>query len=60
MRRLECTQPTVYRLIRVLKDYLGAPIEWHEGAGGYCYRRDVEGGNYELPGLWFNAKELPR
>jgi len=58
MRRLECSEPTVFRLIRVLKDYLGAPIELHEEFGGYYYRRDAEGGTYELPGLWFNAKEL--
>jgi proteasome accessory factor C len=58
MRRLECAEPSVYRLIRVLKDYLGAPIEWHEELGGYYYRRDAEGGTYELPGLWFNAEEL--
>jgi proteasome accessory factor C len=58
MRRLECAEPSVYRLIRVLKDYLGAPIEWHAELGGYYYRRDAEGGTYELPGLWFNAEEL--
>lgn len=58
-RRLEdCAESTVYRLIRVMKDYLGAPIEWHEDLGGYYYRRDVDGGTYELPGLWFNADEL--
>lgn len=58
MRRLECAEPTAYRLIRVLKDYLGAPIEWHEELGGYYYRSEAGGGTYELPGLWFNAEEL--
>ena len=58
MRRLECAEPTVYRLIRVLKDYLHAPVEWHEELGGYYYSREADGGPYELPGLWFNAKEL--
>lgn len=53
-----CSEPTVYRLIRFMKDVLGAPIEWDEGAGGYRYRRDPGGEPYELPGLWFNAKEL--
>ena len=42
--RLECSEPTVFRLIRVLKDHLNAPIEWHEELGGYYYRRDAEGG----------------
>ena len=58
MRRLECAEPSVYRLIRLLKDFLGAPIEWDEARGGYYYRRDTDWGTYELPGLWFNAKEL--
>ena len=57
-RRLECSEPTVFRLLRALKDYLGAPIERHEESGGYYYRRDADGGSYELPGLWFNTKEL--
>jgi predicted DNA-binding transcriptional regulator YafY len=56
MQRLECSEPSVFRLIRTMRDFLGAPIE-HED-GGYFYRRDAEGGTYELPGLWFNAKEL--
>ena len=58
MRRLECAEPSVYRLVRLLKDQLNAPIEWHEELGGYYYRREADGGTYELPGLWFNAKEL--
>lgn len=58
MRRLECAEPTVYRLIRLLKDQLNAPVEWHENLQGYHYRRDAAGGTFELPGLWFNAKEL--
>lgn len=58
MRRLECSEPTIYRLIRILREYLGAPLEYDEERGGYAYRRDAEGGAYELPGLWFNAREL--
>lgn len=56
--RLECSEPTFYRLIRLLKDQLNAPVEWHEELQGYYYRRDAAGGTFELPGLWFNAKEL--
>ncbi|MCI0364361.1 MAG: hypothetical protein L0219_10790, partial [Phycisphaerales bacterium] len=58
MHKLECAAPTVYRLIRFLRDGLHAPVEWHEDLRGYYYRRDVNGGRYELPGLWFNAREL--
>jgi proteasome accessory factor C len=53
-----CSAPTVYRLIRFMKDQLHAPIEWHEELGGYYYRRDANADAYELPGLWFNAREL--
>lgn len=41
-----------------MKDHLNAPIEWPPELGGYYYRRDPDGGPYELSGLWFNAKEL--
>ena len=58
MRRLECAEPTVYRLIRAMKDYLGAPIEWDDTRAGYYYRADIDGSSYELPGLWFNASEV--
>jgi predicted DNA-binding transcriptional regulator YafY len=53
-----CAESTVYRLIRAMRDYLNAPIEWNGEAGGYRYRRDAQGDAYELPGLWFNAREL--
>ncbi|HEX2824746.1 MAG TPA: WYL domain-containing protein [Burkholderiales bacterium] len=52
------SESSIYRLIRLLKDQLNAPIEWHDEIGGYYYKRDASGGTYELPGLWFNAKEL--
>ena len=52
------TNSSLYRLIRVMKDYLNAPIEWSDEHRGYYYRRDPSGGPYELPGLWFNAGEL--
>ena len=58
MQRLECSEPTVYRLIRILREYLGAPLVYDEEREGYCYERSAEGGSYELPGLWFNAREL--
>lgn len=58
VRELECSEQTVYRLIRAMRNYLRAPIEWDKERGGYYYQRDAKGGLYELPGLWFNAKEL--
>ena len=55
---LECTEPTVYRLIRILRDTLHAPLVFDDDRGGYYYERTANGGTYELPGLWFNAREL--
>ena len=56
--KLECSEPTVFRLIRILRDKLHAPLEYHDDLGGYYYERTANGGTYELPGLWFNAREL--
>lgn len=55
--RLECSRATVNRVIRHMRDFLGAPIEYDRGTEGYHY---VPAGEhpYELPGLWFNASEL--
>jgi proteasome accessory factor C len=52
MQRLDnCSEPTVYRLIRFMKDVLGAPVEWDEEVGGYRYRRGPDGEPYELPAM---------
>lgn len=56
--RLECSRPTVFRLMAVLRDHLGAPVEYVKDQGGYAYRRDGGNAAYELPGLWFSAEEL--
>jgi proteasome accessory factor C len=58
MRQLECTESSVYRLIKLMKDRLHAPIEWNDEQEGYYYREESGGGTYELPGLWFSAAEL--
>jgi proteasome accessory factor C len=57
-RRLECSRSTVFRLIREIKDYLGAPIERDSVSGGYYYATTADSLTYELPGLWFTAQEL--
>ncbi len=54
--RLECSRATAYRLIDILRDYLGAPIE--RDSAGYRYVERPDGPAYELPGLWFSAREL--
>ena len=58
MAKLECSDPTIYRLINILRDTLHAPLKHDDELGGYYYERTAEGGTYELPGLWFNAREL--
>ncbi len=56
--RLECSESTVFRLVRILRDFLGAPLEYDTELSGYYYERNAADGTYELPGLWFNAREL--
>jgi predicted DNA-binding transcriptional regulator YafY len=57
-QRLECSDATFFRLVRVLRDHLNAPLEHDEERGGYYYARSANGDTYELPGLWFSAREL--
>ncbi len=56
--KLACSEPTVFRLIRFMREELHAPLPYDDERGGYYYERTAEGGTYELPGLWFNAREL--
>lgn len=57
--QLECSQATVKRVISNMRDYLNAPIEYDADRNGYFYaEQDSYGPRYELPGLWFNDREL--
>ena len=56
-QELECSHATVERIIKDMRLYLGAPIEYEREANGYFYNRQADH-RYELPGLWFNASEL--
>jgi proteasome accessory factor C len=56
--RLECSRATLFRIIAVMKDHLGAPIEFDSERGGFWYRRSSTDETYELPGLWFSPAEL--
>ena len=58
-QRLEdCSRATLFRLIRFMKDALAAPIETVREPPGYRYTPESQGGVYQLPGLWFNEREL--
>lgn len=53
--RLECSRATAARVIRELRDYFDAPIEYDRPGNGYRYRG---GEAFQLPGLWFSEAEL--
>jgi len=59
LSELEVSRATFKRDIRFMKDRLNAPIFWDRETRGY---RMSDSGNigprYELPGLWFNQREL--
>jgi predicted DNA-binding transcriptional regulator YafY len=57
MQKLECSEPTVRRLVAKLRDELGAPVRFDRARGGWVYEQNEET-TYELPGLWFSASEL--
>ena len=56
-KELECSERTARRIIALLKDYLGAPIEYDRERNGYHYAQNKQS-LYELPGLWFAPDEL--
>ena len=59
LQELEISRATFKRDIRFMKDRLNAPITWDRETRGY--RLGASGGagpRYELPGLWFNQREL--
>ncbi len=56
--RLECTQATVKRIIRVHRESLDAPVVYDRERQGYFYENSSGEPYFELPGLWFNEAEL--
>lgn len=63
--RLECSPATIKRIIRDMRLYLDAPIEYDRERNGYYYasshagaESESLGSNFELPGLWFNESEV--
>jgi proteasome accessory factor C len=55
--KLECSRATVNRIIRDMRNFLGAPIQFDCETEGYHYAQTGDQ-PYDLPGLWFNAAEL--
>lgn len=55
---LEVSPATLKRDLDYLKDRLGAPIVYDRYLNGYKFGQDHLGQKHELPGLWFNEREL--
>ncbi len=57
---LEVSRATLKRDLEYMRNRLNAPIVWDRDAGGYRFETVPahSGGQYELPGLWFNSSEV--
>lgn len=55
---LEVSPATLKRDLEYLRSRLGAPIEYDASVNGYRLVEDRRGGRHELPGLWFDEREL--
>jgi len=55
---LEVSPATLKRDLQYLRDRMGAPIEYDAHSNGYRFGQEWRGEQHELPGLWFNEKEL--
>ncbi|RVT50481.1 helix-turn-helix transcriptional regulator [Rubrivivax albus] len=55
---LEISPATLKRDLAYLRDQLGAPIEYDRHANAYRFVTETRGPRHELPGLWFDEKEL--
>jgi len=55
---LEVSPATLKRDLEYLRDQLGAPIEYDREVNGYRFGAEYRAQKHELPGLWFNEREL--
>jgi len=56
---LEVSPATLKRDLEYLRDQLGAPIEYDRDVNGYRFGAEYRSqSKHELPGLWFNEREL--
>ncbi len=58
LEALEVSPATLKRDLQYLRDRMAAPIEYDAHANGYRFGQEWRGEQHELPGLWFNEKEL--
>jgi predicted DNA-binding transcriptional regulator YafY len=58
LARLEISPATFKRDLEYMRDRFNAPVIWDRELGGYRYdRASATGRKFELPGLWFDARE---
>jgi predicted DNA-binding transcriptional regulator YafY len=58
LSELEVSPATLKRDLEFLRDRLGAPIEYDRNLNAYRFGAGYLGQKHELPGLWFNEREL--
>lgn len=58
LEALEVSPATLKRDLQYLRERLDAPIEYDASANGYRFGQQWRGQQHELPGVWFNEKEL--
>ena len=59
LAELEVSPATLKRDLAYMRDRLNAPIVFDRDRGGYCFAKGkLSGPQYELPGLWFNDREV--
>lgn len=55
---LEVSRATLTRDLAALRDRFNAPIVFDRDKGGYVFAASGFGPQYELPGLWFDDREI--
>ncbi|MDT9001596.1 WYL domain-containing transcriptional regulator [Paucibacter sp. APW11] len=58
LETLEVSPATLKRDLQYLRERMDAPIEYDAMANGYRFGQQWKGQRHELPGVWFNEKEL--
>lgn len=58
LQELEVSPATLKRDLDYLRSRLGAPIEYDRDLNGYRFGSGYAGPKHELPGLWFDEREL--
>lgn len=58
LQELEVSRATLKRDLEYLRSRLGAPIDYDRFVNGYRFAEDSRQARHELPGLWFDEREL--